>query len=130
MAERRRSVRHKAFLKGNLYFNDGRSSIDCLIRDFSATGARLLVPDALKLPRRLALHMPNRSEPVCVRVKWRRHDEVGVSFVAAQRRGRNAARPDELERRMAALERQIAALRKLLAQSRGRRSRSARRRAA
>jgi PilZ domain-containing protein len=111
MAERRGSERLKAFLKGTLYFHHGRSSVDCLIRDLSATGARLLVPDNVKIPKLFELHVSNQPEPLPARMKWRRDDEIGVSFVEAKRCVRNADRPEDVERRMAALELQIEGLR-------------------
>ena len=40
MKERRSSARQKSFLQGRIYFNNRRSSVDCLIRDYSETGAR------------------------------------------------------------------------------------------
>jgi hypothetical protein len=107
MTERRGSERSKAFLKGTLYFHRGRSSVDCLIRDLSPTGARLLVPDIVKVPDVFEVHVPNKPEPLSARMKWRRDDEIGVSFVEPKRR----VRKNDAERRMAALERQIESLR-------------------
>jgi hypothetical protein len=111
MAERRGSERLKAFLKGTLYFHHGRSSVDCLIRDLSATGARLLVPDTVRIPKTFEVHVRNKPEPLLASMKWRRDDEIGISFVEAKQRARNADRSDDMKRRMAALERQIENLR-------------------
>ena len=50
MAERRRSVRKKSFLRGCVYFNKRRSAIDCLIRDISDQGARIIFSAAENVP--------------------------------------------------------------------------------
>jgi hypothetical protein len=39
MSERRTSSRQKAFLQGRIFFNNRRTSVDCLIRDISEQGA-------------------------------------------------------------------------------------------
>ena len=43
--ERRRIPRQKSFLRGMIYFNNRRSVADCLIRDISPYGARLIFSD-------------------------------------------------------------------------------------
>ena len=42
MAERRTAARKKSFLQGRVYYNHHRSSLDCLVRDISEEGARLV----------------------------------------------------------------------------------------
>ena len=42
MSERRISTRQKSFLRGCIQFNHRRTTIDCLVRDISDTGARLI----------------------------------------------------------------------------------------
>ena len=54
--ERRRVTRQKSFLRGMIYFNDRRSVLDCLVRDISPYGARLIVSDAVGTPDVLDLH--------------------------------------------------------------------------
>jgi hypothetical protein len=50
MGERRKATRQKSFLRGCIYFNNRRSAIDCLIRDISASGARLIFSDTVTVP--------------------------------------------------------------------------------
>ena len=50
MAERRRSVRQKSFLKGRVYFNKGRESADCLVRDLTNQGARIIFSELDQYP--------------------------------------------------------------------------------
>ena len=35
------AVRQRTFLKGKLYYDNRRGSIECVVRDMSASGARL-----------------------------------------------------------------------------------------
>ena len=41
MNDKRSSPRMRSFLKGRVLFNCGQTSLECLIRDLSSTGARL-----------------------------------------------------------------------------------------
>jgi hypothetical protein len=80
--DRRSRSRQKSFLQGRVFFNNRRSSIDCLVRDFSDTGARLKVSESFAIPEIVELHIPNKDEAYRARVQWRVGDEVGVAFDA------------------------------------------------
>lgn len=80
MAERRRSVRKKSFLRGCVYFNKRRSAIDCLIRDISDQGARIIFSGAVNVPDVVDLYIPQKEQTIRARVQWRRGDEVGLAF--------------------------------------------------
>src|SRR5689334_9509706 len=80
MAEQRTSVRQRTFLQGRVFFNDRRSSIDCLIRDMSASGAKLLFSDATGVPEAVELHIPSKGETYRARVRRRDRQEIGISF--------------------------------------------------
>ena len=83
MNERRISPRRKSILQGRIYFNDGRSSFDCTIRDISSTGAKLAFSSAVETPSVIDLYLPNKKETHSAKVMWRRGDEMGVAFEAA-----------------------------------------------
>jgi hypothetical protein len=78
--DRRSRTRLKSFLQGRVYFNNRRSSLDCLVRDFSDYGARLKVSESVAMPEVVELHIPNKDEAYRARVQWRAGDEVGVAF--------------------------------------------------
>jgi hypothetical protein len=84
MAERRRSVRKKSFLRGCVYFNKRRSAIDCLIRDISDQGARIIFSGAVNVPDVVDLYIPQKEQTIRARVQWRRGDEVGLAFREAE----------------------------------------------
>ena len=79
--ERRKSSRHKSFLRGRI--NNGMSEVDCVIRDLSATGAKLLFSRDIIMPSVIDLHIPGKKQVMRAQVQWRNGDEMGVSFVEA-----------------------------------------------
>jgi PilZ domain len=84
MTERRRASRQKAFLQGRIFFNNRRSSVDCLIRDICEHGARLKFSSAIATPDVVELHVPSRDDSYRARIEWRAGEEAGVSFEGAE----------------------------------------------
>jgi PilZ domain-containing protein len=80
MAERRSAARKKAFLQGRIFFNQRRTSIDCLIRDFCEHGARLTFSSMTATPDMVELYIPNKDESYRAKVQWRNANEIGVGF--------------------------------------------------
>jgi len=109
--ERRRETRQKSFLHGTIYFNNRRSVIDCLVRDVSPEGARLILSATTTIPNVVDLHIPQRGETLRARVQWRSREEAGIAFEPAQA----PARPAEadLAERVKQLETEVAALKRL-----------------
>jgi hypothetical protein len=122
MSEHRREARQRVFLKGRIVFNNGASSFDCLVRDLSATGARLMMSDATTLPDAFDLYIPQKDRTFRATLRWRREDGIGVVF---EQLARTAAAPPDpaatdasvsaLLKRIGELETENAALRRLLA---------------
>ena len=113
MSERRNSTRQKSFLRGCIYFNNRRSALDCLVRDISATGARLIFSDTVSVPDMVDLHIPQKEQMLRAHVEWRHGEEIGVGFAAAPATPDRLAAGD-LAQRVAKLEAEIAALKKML----------------
>jgi hypothetical protein len=111
MSERRRSTRQKSFLRGCIYFNKRRSVMDCLVRDISDAGARLIFSEAVNVPDVVELYIPQKEETLRAEVQWRQGGEVGVAF------GKGVAPskpPDDLSARVEKLEAEVASLKKML----------------
>src|SRR5215210_1540907 len=81
--ERRRIIRQKSFLRGMIYFNNRRNVVDCLVRDISPYGARLIFSDAVSTPDVLDLYIPQKEQTLRAHVHWRHGQEVGVAFPPA-----------------------------------------------
>jgi hypothetical protein len=80
MSELRRETRLRTFLKGRILFNNGNSSMDCLVRDLSGSGARLMLSQTATLPEGFDLHIPAKDRTHRVILRWRKEDSVGVTF--------------------------------------------------
>ena len=115
MGERRGPARQSSFLRGCIYFNNRRSAIDCLIRDVSPAGARLIFSEAVSVPDVFDLYIARKEETLRAHVQWRHRDEAGVAFAKG---GQAAAPAPSLDRALAdrvhKLESEIVALRKML----------------
>jgi hypothetical protein len=117
MIERRSIVRHKTFIKGRIYFNKRRSSMDCIVRDVTDNGSRLEFSDSVTLPETFELYMPNKDEYFQARVAWRKGNNIGVSWTAEDAlnpRPESGRSDHHLADKVARLEREIALLHKRL----------------
>jgi hypothetical protein len=81
---RRQPLAHSATIA---HLEGGKRIADCMVRDVSAGGARLLVKDPGSLPRSFML-LISQSGNVSRRceVVWTRHNQVGVRFVSPRRK--------------------------------------------
>ncbi len=113
MGERRHSSRQKSFLRGCVYFNKRRNALDCLIRDISSEGARIVFSETVSVPDVVDLYIPQKEQTVRARVQWRHGDEIGLAFPDGVRSAQRPAE-DELAARVAQLENEIVSLRRAL----------------
>jgi hypothetical protein len=114
MAERRVAPRQKSFLRGCIYFNNRRSVLDCLVRDLTEDGARIIFSHAVNVPDIVELYIPQKEQTLRAHVKWRRGDDVGLDFT----NGEAAASLEdaELAKRVAQLEAEVSLLKKMVRQ--------------
>jgi len=114
--ERRTLLRKRSFLQGRLYFNNRRSSLDCLVRDISNQGAKLKVSDSIAIPEFVELHIPNKDETYRAKVQWRTGFEIGVTFENDQEAPSivPGAGPADLLERVRRLEAEVASLHRKL----------------
>lgn len=78
--ERRVSDRHHALKGGLIRFNDGYGTMECAVRNLSARGAKLSFGDAVGVPNRFQLRVGTETVWRDVTVRWRRNNDVGVSY--------------------------------------------------
>ena len=118
--EHRSAPRLRAFLKARIVFNNGMSTMDCLVRDLSDGGAKLQISDSVAIPDRFDLYIAKKDETRRARMQWRTGDEIGVAFEAAAAIAPVVPKPDrDVTQRLADLERETAELRRLLEEMRG-----------
>lgn len=108
------ALRVRTFLKGMVYYDNRRVTIDCTVRDLSDTGARIAFTSAVTVPDNIELHIPAKERTYKAIVRRRDEYEIGVSF-EDQRSGdpRRVADAD-VTQRVAMLEQEVAQLKKLV----------------
>jgi hypothetical protein len=121
MGEPRNSRRLKSFLRGFVYFDKRRGAMSCLVRDLSVEGARVIFSEAVTIPDMINLHIPQKNQTMRARVTWRRGDEIGLGFSAADPAADPLPDSAELMKRVAQLEGEIASLRRVLKRMKGER---------
>ena len=80
MDENRGAQRHRTLKKGTIALNDHRSTIECLIRNLSESGAQLKIASIIGIPDTFDLVDGDKKIRHC-RVAWKRETEIGVEFV-------------------------------------------------
>ncbi len=108
-------VRHKTLFKGRIYFNNRPASMDCIVRDVTANGARLEFSENVTLPELFELYLPNKDEYFRAPVIWRRGSQLGISWKpddSNERAEQGADNP--VTDRLAKLEHAVAVLQKRL----------------
>ena len=78
LPERRRSVRFRAAKPTTILV--GRDSLPCLMRDFSAGGARLRLENPGIVPDYFELRIGHANPRPC-RIVWRAQHQLGIAFV-------------------------------------------------
>ena len=121
MTEQRKVLRARMVFRASIIFNNHNSSIDCLVRNFSEAGAKIIVDEYMTFPQQFELHIPQKGRSFTALVIWRSGKEVGVEFVnemvnkTAIPTGANAGAGD-LAGQLRELERENAKLKKLVAE--------------
>ena len=93
--DKRQSRRQRVFQKGQLVLA-GSHSIECVLKNWSETGALISVQGVAALPENFILSVPQRSVRIPVRIAWRGDDQIGVQFVVAAA-SNSAPRAGDLE---------------------------------
>jgi hypothetical protein len=81
MIENRVTPRLRSLLKGKIIYNNRLSTVDCVVRDISGSGARLALPQNFALPDRFELYVPLKERTYSAEVRWRGDEDFGVLFL-------------------------------------------------
>jgi two-component system cell cycle response regulator len=82
--EHHRSEHRKRTLKEAKIILTDWTVMDCVIRDISEKGARLVLGDAITLPPEFRLHIVSSNTIVPVHVLWQRGTAAGVGFTGPE----------------------------------------------
>lgn len=99
MRERRADQRLKTLKEAKVMLTDW-ISVDCILRDISAGGARLEFEHPITLPKEFRVHIVSGNITIPAEPCWQRRNEAGVRFTGIATAG-NAAAPPKFERRVA-----------------------------
>jgi hypothetical protein len=108
--------RLKTLIAARISFNGGCSTLDCMIRNLSETGARLSFAAAVSVPDCFDLIIPQKNVTRRVRVAWQGDKEVGVRFEDAHPVQDGEPDGGALKRRIRELEAENARLRSRILQ--------------
>ena len=105
VAERRREPRLRSLLSATIKFDDRKCTLDCTVRNISAYGARVVLPDAFRIPDLCELAIPHHDQVHRAEVVWRKGDAAGLALSDIERerqdQHRMTPRQKELARRKA-----------------------------
>ncbi len=81
--DRRKEMRHRVFKGGKLTFNRGYGALECVVRNLSASGARLRFGETSGVPARFDLQIAGEPGIRSAQVRWRSLTDAGIEFDAA-----------------------------------------------
>lgn len=78
--ERRRAERERSATNALARLDSGGETTQCVARNMPARGAPLILSGTANVPQTFQLKLDTEREWRSVTVRWRRGEEVGVSF--------------------------------------------------
>jgi len=79
--ERREQQRMPTYLGAQITTDHRLIAIDCVVRNMSGKGAKILVPSTSLVPDEFVLHITSRETAYRMRPRWRTHCALGVEVV-------------------------------------------------
>ena len=80
MLERRQSFRGRVYYGGRIAFNGRKSTVDCIVRNFSSAGAKVEFENTAILPDHVDLTIDHKGVSFLAHMIWRRNNEAGFLF--------------------------------------------------
>ena len=81
---RRAEHRDRVLRRGRIVLGDGYSTIDCLVRDLSPSGARVSVQQGITIPQTVALTLLDTGRAYSAIRRWQRGLSIGFEFQAEE----------------------------------------------
>jgi hypothetical protein len=78
--ERRVTQRNRCYLGGIIRFSR-LSTLDCLVTNLSADGARIICSQQVILPSTIYLEIPKRQKIFQGKIIWNGYNEFGMKFI-------------------------------------------------
>jgi hypothetical protein len=80
MIEQRQTVRARVIYHGAIAYNERRSTIDCVVRNFSDDGAKIEFENPALLPDEIDLFIAKKNRAFRARMIWRSANQAGLTF--------------------------------------------------
>lgn len=100
--DRRHIDRARVIYGATIAFNDRQSTLDCVVRNFSPSGAKIVLENPALLPDQIDLSIARKGCSFLADIVWRSEKEAGLSF--RQLGETNAPVPLDWARRLRACE--------------------------
>lgn len=81
MEDRRKTFRGRTYLGGQIAFNGRRSTADCLVRNLTSEGAKIVFSSPPTIPDEFDLIISHKGYSRRTRIAWRREMDAGVVFL-------------------------------------------------
>lgn len=85
MIEQRQTLRKRVIYSGVVTFNERRSSLDCVIRNFSDDGAKIEFDNPALLPDEIDLVIPKKNRAFRAKMVWAAAGQAGLTFRSISR---------------------------------------------
>jgi hypothetical protein len=82
MDDRRTNLRMRRLKEGRLVFNGKKSLMSCMVRDATASGARLLIGEPYLVPPLFHVSIAGEAQDRPAERIWMRENEMGIRFRA------------------------------------------------
>ena len=82
MTERRKATRTRSLLGAVIAFNSRASTMDCQVRNISASGAKVTFTNTAVVPDQFDLTIGRKDRSFRARMVWRNPNEAGVVFTS------------------------------------------------
>jgi len=79
--QRRTSPRARTLLEGHIIYNNRLSRMECMVRDLSENGARLVFARSVKVPPEFELQIPRKKLARRAQVMWYDGQNHGIRFL-------------------------------------------------
>jgi hypothetical protein len=81
MQDRRQSVRDKVLFGGVAEASEGGAAMNCVVRNFSDSGACVEIAGGAKLPEQVTLKIARKGHAYLAQLIWRQANKVGLAFL-------------------------------------------------
>jgi hypothetical protein len=101
MIERRQSARARVIYSGVIAYDERRSTMNCVVRNFSEDGVKVEFDNTALLPDEIDLLIAKKSRAYTAKIVWRGERQAGLAF---RSNGANHPIPLDWARRLRASE--------------------------